>query len=612
MARPTARRRDRQRGQIEQLPSGSLRVTVYAGVDPLSKRRHYVREVIPAGPTAMNAAEKALRRLVVQVDEQRSPRTGATVEQLLNRHFELLEVEPGTLATYRSLTASHILPLIGKQKVGALHAAVFDSFYAELRRCRAHCDRRPYTDHRTIRAHECDHRCRPHVCRPLSKSTIRQVHVILSGALKRAVRWHWLSTNPIENAEPPPQPAANPQPPSAEEAARILNEAWSDPDWAVLVWLTMVTGFRRGELCGLRWHHLDLVGGVLTVDRAIAQLNGRTWEKDTKTHQHRRIALDPETVALLTGHRQRCMDQAAALDMDLPADAFMFSPSVDGSTHLRPSTVGQRYSRLARRLGIKTTIHKLRHYSATELIAGGVDVRTVAGRLGHGGGGTTTLRVYAAWVSEADQRASSGLLSRLPQRPTTAPGSVDSAERRPRNPYEVVAADLRSQILVADLASGSLLPSRKELAQSYNVAVGTAHRAVVLLEQWGLVHIRHSHRAVVLGPATATSETTPMLSVDRAVVAESRADDDQPTPSFAAKTGTYWSVILTTPEGVRCPARMVRGDLADPESFRSHAAGIARTALPEYAAHGERPVANYELEVREPGSDRLVTILRWD
>ncbi|WP_218130031.1 tyrosine-type recombinase/integrase [Pseudonocardia oroxyli] len=31
-----------------------------------------------------------------------------------------------------------------------------------------------------------------------------------------------------------------------------------------------------------------------------------------------------------------------------------------------------------------TTYHKLRHYSATELIAAGVDPRTVAGRLGHG------------------------------------------------------------------------------------------------------------------------------------------------------------------------------------------------------------------------------------
>jgi len=48
-------------------------------------------------------------------------------------------------------------------------------------------------------------------------------------------------------------------------------------------------------------------------------------------------------------------------------------------------------------LGINTHLHALRHYAATELVTSGVDVRTVAGRLGHGGGGTTTLRVYAAW-----------------------------------------------------------------------------------------------------------------------------------------------------------------------------------------------------------------------
>jgi hypothetical protein len=46
-----------------------------------------------------------------------------------------------------------------------------------------------------------------------------------------------------------------------------------------------------------------------------------------------------------------------------------------------------------------------------------VDVRTVAGRLGHGGGGATTLRVYAAWLSEADQRAATVLSARMPARP---------------------------------------------------------------------------------------------------------------------------------------------------------------------------------------------------
>ena len=278
--------------------------------------------------------------------------------------------------------------------------------------------------------------------------------MILSGALKRAVRWRWLSTNPIEHAEPPPQPAANPQPPSPEEAARILNEAWSDPDWAVLVWLTMVTGFRRGELCALRWNDLDVVGGVLSVERSIGQLAGQTWEKDTKTHQHRRIALDQETLTLLAGHRERCMADAAALGIELPPDAYMFSSAPDG----RPTSSRARSASAMR--GWPAARHQDDDPQAAPLLGDRadlrrVDVRTVAGRLGHGGGGTTTLRVYAAWVSEADQRASEGLLS------STA-GATDQRARHARCgeralrgvQYEVVAAELRAQILNGRPATG--------------------------------------------------------------------------------------------------------------------------------------------------------------
>jgi integrase len=64
-----------------------------------------------------------------------------------------------------------------------------------------------------------------------------------------------------------------------------------------------------------------------------------------------------------------------------------------------------------------------RHYSATELLTAGVDLRTVAGRLGHGGGGATTLRVYAAWVGESDRRAAEILGSRMtrPKLPAADP-----------------------------------------------------------------------------------------------------------------------------------------------------------------------------------------------
>ncbi len=60
---------------------------------------------------------------------------------------------------------------------------------------------------------------------------------------------------------------------------------------------------------------------------------------------------------------------------------------------------------MAADLGIDTHVHALRHDSATELLAGGVDLRTVAGRLDHAGGGATTLKVYAAWLAGADTKA---------------------------------------------------------------------------------------------------------------------------------------------------------------------------------------------------------------
>jgi integrase len=180
-------------------------------------------------------------------------------------------------------------------------------------------------------------------------------------------------------------------------------------------------GSRRGELCALRWDRVDFTTGVLQIRTSIAQQGADTWEKDTKTHQQRRITLDPQTLALLKNYHARRAELAAAVGADLPSDARIFSPVPDGSEWVKPDTVGQRYTRMCARLGWDMHLHQLRHYSATELIAAGVDVRTVAGRLGHGGGGTTTLRVYSAWRSEADQRAASSLGMRMPAVPIEVP-----------------------------------------------------------------------------------------------------------------------------------------------------------------------------------------------
>ncbi|WP_214371415.1 tyrosine-type recombinase/integrase [Pseudonocardia sp. H11422] len=205
-------------------------------------------------------------------------------------------------------------------------------------------------------------------------------------------------------------------------------------------------------------------------------------EGDLKTHQQRRIALDAETVTVLREHIARARTRASALGFELPPEAFLFSGSPDGSTFLTPDSVTQRYDRMVGRLGIDSTLHKLRHYSATELVSNGVDPRTVAGRLGHGGGGTTTLKTYTAWVSEADQRAAPGIGATMPHRPV----ALDpEAQRRamPRYPYEVVAAELARQIEEGALGPDDNVPTATDLAAEHGVSLSTAKRALVLVQE---------------------------------------------------------------------------------------------------------------------------------
>lgn len=503
---PVARARQRSRGEVEVLESGSLRVKVYAGVDPISGKRLYLTEVVPGGPKAAREAERVRTRLLSQVDDQRNPRTSATVGQLLDRYLEVLSIEDTTRQGYEGLIRNYIGPALGHLPLGKVNGETLDSFYAELLRCRARCSRRAFIEHHVEGDHTCDRRCRPHQCKPLKSATVRQMHMVLNGAYSRAVRWQWVGTNPVAQAQAPAASTPNPQPPSSTQAAKIVMEAWTDPDWGMFVWLAMTTGARRGELCALRWDRLDFGTGVLDISTSLGQINTRVWEKDTKTHQRRRIVLDPQTLALLRAYLHVVAGRAAALEFELPTDAFMFSRSPDGLIPLKPDSVSQKYSRMCARLGWDMHLHQLRHYSATELISAGVDVRTVAGRLGHGGGGTTTLRVYSAWVAEADQRAAQSLGARMPELPVAAgddggllalPAPEVTLEREDLSPYLQIAEDLRGAIRCGALRPGDMLPTVKTLAERYSVADGTAHRAIAVLTAAGEITVSRGRRAIV-------------------------------------------------------------------------------------------------------------------
>ena len=471
---PASKRR-RPRGHIRELPSGSFQVIVYAGTDPLTKKPRYLRETLKT----YGAAEVVLTRLQGQVDQNRHPKTDITLGQAISRWLDIATLEDTTRDRYEDLVRLYIQPVLGDLAAGKLDAELLESLYARLQRCRDLCGGR---------------RRAGHECRPLSGSTVRKIHYIISAALEQAVRWRHLGVNPAALAIAPSANRTEPDPPSAEEAAAVIGAAWDDPDWGLLLWVIMVTGMRRGEISALRWRHVDFATDTLLVQRANAQPKSGVKEKQTKTRQQRRIAIDQQTAALLRAHRERWEQRCHQLGSAFRNDMFVFSPVPDASSPYAPRSLSHRYRRLAIKLGLRSTrLHSLRHYSATELIAAGVDVRTVAGRLGHGSGGATTLKVYAAWVDEADRRAATTMAGIMPV-PVAAP-------RAPRGPYEVIAAELREQILTGRLRAGDQLPTVAELATRHGVARGTAHRAIDLLRSDGLVDASRGRRSVVAFPS---------------------------------------------------------------------------------------------------------------
>ena len=221
------------------------------------------------------------------------------------------QAEATTLATYRFYVERFLRPALGDQTLvhlAQLGPRPYEQLYAQLRHCRRRCQGgRKFIEHRTSRPHECDPRCKPHVCTPVAASSIRQCHAVLSSAYGAATRWGWIAFNPMDAAQKPRLPAPQPDPPSAEDAARIVAAAWAEDDeWGMVVWTALVTGARRGELLALRWEDVDLSRRHADDPaQPRASAHGAAVMKDTKTHQMRRVSLDEATVELLEAHKKR-------------------------------------------------------------------------------------------------------------------------------------------------------------------------------------------------------------------------------------------------------------------------------------------------------------------
>jgi integrase len=264
--------------------------------------------------------------------------------------------------------------------------------------------------------------CRPHVCHPMKPSTIHGIHSILSGAFEAAQRWEWVDFNPAESAKPPT--VTKKKTPATPPAAvvKVIEQARrsGQADIALYVWLAAITGGRRGELCGVQIRDIDLETGVVHVAFNYVVKGGKKVRKDTKTHQDRYLAIDPVTCALIEEHLAAAAAALAGTGVNLRPSAYLFSNQPANTRPWNPDWASHRVADLAAAAGVQLNIKALRHYTASQLLAAGFDLGNTAARLGHSGGGATTLKHYADPVSEVDRRAAAYLaqLTTVAEQPT--------------------------------------------------------------------------------------------------------------------------------------------------------------------------------------------------
>jgi integrase len=311
-----------------------------------------------SAPTA-TAARDARSELAGQIRKGLRPhRAKQDVGSFLGEWLGEVRVtrRPLTHKNYESLVRCHIVPQIGDRRLADVDRDVLRGLY-----------------------------------RSLSPGTAKNVHTILSSAFSYAVEEGLLAFNPCATVKRPVYKHAEARHLDLSEARRMLDVARGDRLESAVI-LGLVGGLRIAEVCSLTWADID--GARVTVRGS--------WWGETKSGKPRGFTLPDAQAADLRRARRQQAEYLLALgiaqDNETPVVVNAFgAPMV-------PKRLGEAFAAFCAEHGFDVTFHGLRHSAAILMLSAGVDVRTVAGRLGHSNA-SITLNTYAHYVRSADEAA---------------------------------------------------------------------------------------------------------------------------------------------------------------------------------------------------------------
>jgi integrase len=226
----------------------------------------------------------------------------------------------------------------------------------------------------------------------LAPRTVGHMHRVLKQALGQAVRWEMLTRNPADAVDPPQIDWRPMQTYDLSQTAELIEAVRKTPMLIPAI-LAVLCGLRRGEICALRWRHVDLAAGQLSVVESLEQTKAGLRFKSPKSGKGRTVALASIVVDELRAYRVKRAQELLRLGVGLSEDDLVIAHA-DGSI-VQPIYISQLWARTIRTTKLPhLRFHDLRHAHATHLLANGVHPKVASERLGHSKVGIT-LDLYS-------------------------------------------------------------------------------------------------------------------------------------------------------------------------------------------------------------------------
>jgi integrase len=230
----------------------------------------------------------------------------------------------------------------------------------------------------------------------LAPGTIRTRLVNVPSVLRAAARDRLIPSDPsVGVAAPAGRRREAPMVlPTTEQVAALLVTV--DARYRALVALAAFAGLRLGEAAAMQVGDVDFLRRRLTVARQVQRAPAGVIDvRPPKYRSERTVYLADDLVELLAAHLAEHRPSAKGAE-------WMFEASPGTPPH--QNTVGYFWRKACRAAGVEgVTLHDLRHYYASGLIAARCDVVTVQRALGHAKA-TTTLNTYAHLWPTAEDR----------------------------------------------------------------------------------------------------------------------------------------------------------------------------------------------------------------